>query len=208
MSRLTIRDFLINAGWSEHVVCGMLASMKYESAFSTTALGDKGTSYGLCQWHGGRWTRLKNFCEKHNLDESSEQGQLTFLGYELKTYYKTLYKKLVECDNPYDAGYWFCYSYEIPASRDTSSAKRGQLAKDYYNEWYHVPDQISFELGECVKVKENAVWKNGKKVSKWVPKTKMYIRKIEDNDIYLISRYKEVKLYTGRINVEWLEKRK
>ena len=30
--------------------------IQHESSFNTQALGDGGTSYGICQWHNGRWT--------------------------------------------------------------------------------------------------------------------------------------------------------
>lgn len=41
---------------------GILANIRWESGFNPTALGDGGTSYGLCQWHMGRWDNLVEYC--------------------------------------------------------------------------------------------------------------------------------------------------
>ena len=36
----------------------------------------------------------------------------------------------------YDAGYYFCYNFEIPADRANRSVTRGNLAKDTYWQKY------------------------------------------------------------------------
>ena len=63
-----IYNYLSEQGFSDAAICGILANIEHESGFRTDALGDGGTSYGICQWHNGRWNNLKNYCNKNNLD--------------------------------------------------------------------------------------------------------------------------------------------
>ena len=65
----------------------MLANIKAESSFRPTAYNSNGGSYGICQWTGGRKTRLQNYCEDNGLDYTTLYGQLCFLEYELRNYY-------------------------------------------------------------------------------------------------------------------------
>lgn len=124
--------------------CGILANIKYESNFKTTIKGDNGTSYGICQWHNARFTNLKNYCTKNELDYKSIEGQLHYLEYELTKSYKSVlnYLKKVSNDSTgsYNAGYKFCYSFERPAKKSESSVKRGNYAKTYFKKYYKAPD--------------------------------------------------------------------
>ena len=52
--------------------CGVLANMEHESAFQLTVLGDSGTSFGLCQWHAGRYAALRSFCASRQYTENQE----------------------------------------------------------------------------------------------------------------------------------------
>lgn len=52
-----IYEFLVsNMGLTSAAACGVIANIQYESGFSPTKLGDHGTSYGICQWHNGRFS--------------------------------------------------------------------------------------------------------------------------------------------------------
>lgn len=42
-------------GLNSAAACGVLANIEAESNFILTSYGDGGTSYGLCQWHDGRF---------------------------------------------------------------------------------------------------------------------------------------------------------
>ena len=53
-----IFNYLKSQGFNNAAISGILANIEYESGFKTTLYGDGGTSYGLCQWHQGRFTRL------------------------------------------------------------------------------------------------------------------------------------------------------
>ncbi|MCR4908968.1 MAG: hypothetical protein K5985_09050, partial [Lachnospiraceae bacterium] len=67
---------------------GVLANIRAESNFNPAALGDNGTSFGICQWHATRYTALIDYCEKKGLDYKTLDGQLSYLNYELSGTYK------------------------------------------------------------------------------------------------------------------------
>ena len=132
--------------------CGVLANIKYESGFKPDIYGDNGTSYGICQWHLGRFERLKSYCSENGYDYTSLNGQLHYLDYELnKSYKKVLsYIKSVPdtAQGAYDAGYYWCVYFEIPANKEQSGAKRGNLAKNTYYPKYSVSESEESSSGE------------------------------------------------------------
>ena len=120
--------------------CGVLANIYYESGFDPHMEGDNNTSYGICQWHAGRKTNLINYCKSNNLDYTTLEGQLAFLKYELVNSYSKIYNYMLDekntADGAYDAGWYWCYNFEVPANRETVSVTRGNLAKNTYWEQY------------------------------------------------------------------------
>ena len=115
---------------------GVLANIARESSFRPDALGDGGTSYGICQWHAGRYTNLKNWCGQNGKDYTTLDGQLWYLKYELEKSYTGVlnYVKGVvdSSEGAYNAGYYWCKKFEVPADTENNSVKRGTLAKDTY----------------------------------------------------------------------------
>ena len=120
--------------------CGVLANIYYESGFDPHMEGDNNTSYGICQWHADRKTNLINYCKSNNLDYTTLEGQLAFLKYELVNSYSKIYNYMLDekntADGAYDAGWYWCYNFEVPANRETVSVTRGNLAKNTYWEQY------------------------------------------------------------------------
>ena len=120
--------------------CGVLANIYYESGFDPHMEGDNNTSYGICQWHADRKTNLINFCKSNNLDYTTLEGQLAFLKYELVNSYSKIFNYMLDekntADGAYDAGWYWCYNFEVPANRETVSVTRGNLAKNTYWEQY------------------------------------------------------------------------
>lgn len=116
-------------------ICGIVANIIYESNGMPTALGDNGTSYGICQWHDDRWQQLINYCNAAGYDWTSLDGQLMFLWYDLNTLFPDLKDLLIACpdsmDGAYKAGYAFCLSYESP--QDTSTKAEIRAAEAMYN---------------------------------------------------------------------------
>ena len=130
--------------------CGILANIYCESGFRTNAIGDGGTSVGICQWHNSRWTNLRNYApdEWQTLD-----GQLSFMRKELLGRYRgTLdYLRAVTDDEQgaYDAAYYWCMHYEMPDKIVSRSTTRGYLAKNVYWKRYGLgEEETESEIGE------------------------------------------------------------
>ena len=123
-------------GYNRAAAAGLLANINAESGFRVNANGDSGQSYGICQWYSSRKSRLLNWCQSNGLDPATLGGQLYFLKYELETYYPSVHKYMKNVANSeqgaYDAGYYFCYHFEAPASKASKSVSRGNKARSTY----------------------------------------------------------------------------
>lgn len=132
-----------NVGFNSAAACGILANIECESSFNPNLYGDNGTSYGICQWHAERLTSMQDWCSENGYDWKSLTGQLNYLKKELSAntsayLYNGLkisnYMKSVEnsASGSYDAGYYWCYYYEVPANKENVSVTRGNKAKNNY----------------------------------------------------------------------------
>ena len=128
-------------GFNAAAACGIMANIRHESNFHPGALNSAG-SYGLCQWTGGRRWSLESYCDNNGFDYESLHGQLSFLAYELRNHYPSVYNHLMSVDNSvdgaYSAAYEFCYNFEKPADRSGQSASRGRLASGSYWSRYKI----------------------------------------------------------------------
>ena len=128
---------LASMGYSKAAICAILANMQAESGFRTTAVGDGGTSYGLCQWHAGRKQRLFDFCAQNGYDVNSVQGQCAYLDYELKTGYGGVYSALVSApdtiEGAKEAAKVWCIYFEVPANRYQRAEERAAYVDRYWN---------------------------------------------------------------------------
>ena len=68
-------------------VVGILANIKRESGFKPSSVGDNGTSFGICQWHNGRGTKMKKTAGSNWA--SNIEGQVDYLWKELTGSYKS-----------------------------------------------------------------------------------------------------------------------
>ena len=120
--------------------CGVMANIYAESTFRPTAShteSNGSVSYGICQWNGTRKTRLENYCTENGYDYTTIDGQMHYLEYELKNYYKsTVYTPITQVENSadgaYSAAYTWCVKFEIPANKETVGATRGNSAKNTF----------------------------------------------------------------------------
>ena len=123
-------------GLNRAAACGVLANIQYESGFDPTVWGDGGTSHGLCQWHNDRCWNLSRFCRENGYDENSVYGQMAYLQTELTEHYPAVleYLQSVEDseDGAYDAAWYWCYYFEVPADRQNQAALRGESAAYTY----------------------------------------------------------------------------
>ena len=122
--------------------CGIIANIHYESRFNPQALGDYGTSYGLCQWHNRRFRYLVSWCEENGYDFTTVEGQLYYMKSELEGYYSFVYEHLKSVANTsrgaYSAGNYWCLYYEKPKNKIVSGDLRGELARQRY--WHILKD--------------------------------------------------------------------
>lgn len=127
-------------GYSEAAACGIMANIRCESTFNPHAWNAGGGSYGLCQWTGGRYGRLQSWCGSNGYDYTTIDGQLAYLQYELQNYYPGVENYIRSVENTsagaYNAGQYYCYHFEAPASRGSVSVYRGGLASGTYWESY------------------------------------------------------------------------
>ena len=116
--------------------CGVLANIYRESSFNPAAVGDNGTSFGICQWHNDRASRLRGWCKDNDYDWQSMEGQLNYLAYELQTYYPNTFRMVKGVKNSkagaYEAAYNWCCYYEIPVDTQNTAKMRGSLARDMF----------------------------------------------------------------------------
>ena len=121
-----IARYLIKKGYSPSQASGIAGNIYVESGYNPGALGDSGTSYGLCQWHKARWKRLVRFCEDEDLDSASVEGQLIYLDWELKTHERRAFKELMITTTPYDSAYAFAKYFERPSEIKSNRMKKAK----------------------------------------------------------------------------------
>lgn len=150
-----IYDYLTKEmGLNHAAACGVLANIQCESNFATTAVGDGGTSYGLCQWHLGRFSQLVNWCKANGLNYHLVDGQLSYLRHELETGYANVYQYISSvpdtAQGAYDAAYYWCMYYEIPSNTQARSIQRGNMAMEEFfpKELGTIPEEIDEEIKE------------------------------------------------------------
>lgn len=123
-------------GLNKAAACGVLANVLCESGFSPVAVGDGGSSYGICQWHAGRFSSLVGWCNARGYNYHSVEGQLRYLQYELETGYSGVLNYLQNVPDTargaYEAGYYWCMHFEIPNDTVNRSIQRGKIAMGSY----------------------------------------------------------------------------
>ncbi|MBE6785817.1 MAG: fibronectin type III domain-containing protein [Ruminococcaceae bacterium] len=120
--------------------CGIMANMEHESKFDPTlVITDTNglLSGGLCQWNGGRFSNLQYFCSQNGYNYLSIEGQIAYLRHELSSRsYSYIYDYLKDVSNDaegaYDAAWYWCYYFEVPANRSYKADSRGYSAETKY----------------------------------------------------------------------------
>lgn len=113
-------------GLPMEAACGIAANMFYESRWEPQRYAYDGSgSYGLCQWLGGRCSRLWSFCEANGLDGTTVEGQIAYMMDELARY-----PGVELTGDPYSVGYTFCVFFEAPNDVYTQARMRAQYAEE------------------------------------------------------------------------------
>lgn len=119
---------------------GIIANIHHESTFRANAVGDNGTSFGICQWHYGRGNNMKTHCLNYNgvSWDNNLSGQVDYLIHELKNSYKSTWEKVTSAPNTLqgaqDVAKYFCINFEIPSDKYTKAEQRAATAETYWNQ--------------------------------------------------------------------------
>ena len=131
----TVVDYLMKKGLNAAAACGVAGNIYYESNFNTSAVGDGGTSFGICQWHEGRGDAMKSYVGSGWA--SNLTGQLEYLWHELNTNYTGTLNKLKSVSNTEsgtkNAADYFVRNFEVPADVNNESLKRQAKAVEYFS---------------------------------------------------------------------------
>lgn len=146
-----IIQYLMNKGFNCASAVGLTANIYYESNYNPSAIGDKGTSFGLCQWHNTSYFKfgdmMKQYANASGSWEKNVSGQLDFLVYTLSEGFRStstaqsneffyIYKHLMSVPNTLagamNSADFFVRNYERPPSIDAESAKRQAKAKELW----------------------------------------------------------------------------
>jgi len=125
-----IVDFFKKKGLTTTQSSGIAGNLKVESGFDVKAVGDKGTSFGLAQWHNERWSNLKSWCSKKGYDPYSVDGQLEYLWHELNHSEQRALSELKKQNDPAKAAYVFARYFERPSEISKSRLKFAQEIYD------------------------------------------------------------------------------
>lgn len=128
--------------------CGVMANIEKESNFNPNLIITDSNglpSGGLCQWNGGRFNNLRNYCRNFGYDYRTIEGQIAYLSWEMaSSSYGFVYDYLKKVPNnasgAYDAAWYWCYYFEIPSDRYSRADQRGRLAQSSYWPDYGVED--------------------------------------------------------------------
>ena len=133
----TIVKFLVDKGLNNAAACGICGNIKFESGFRAEAIGDNGTSFGICQWHNERGAAMIRMAGITNWSNNLT-GQLNYLWYELENNYSSVLTELKAVENTEEgakkAADIFVRRFEIPANVDSESLKRQEAAAEYFNQ--------------------------------------------------------------------------
>lgn len=123
-----------NTAQAKAVITNLYFESRYnpaESVIDTNGL----TSYGICQWNGERFERLKSFCNTRQLDYSEMDSQLAFLAYELENTHSVQYDVMKSFPDTaqgcYDAAYYWAENFEVCSSAYWTG--RAESAYAYYS---------------------------------------------------------------------------
>ena len=132
-----VYNFLIAQGYTASAAAGIMGNIKQESGFRTGAIGDGGTSMGICQWHDtspgrGRMTNMKNYAAAMGKSSTDLGAQLAFLMNELKSY-KELTPSASANYSASEMAEKFCVQFERPNMNHANLSGRQSYANGYYN---------------------------------------------------------------------------
>ena len=129
-------QFFVDNGYTVNQAKGIVGNLMHESGDPTlnniSNIGDKGTSFGIAQWHDtskgiGRWTNLKNWAKENGKSEKDFETQLQFVLKELKE--NQLWDKRLKSTKTIDeATKSFMEDFERPSKKSAAFLNRLKYA--------------------------------------------------------------------------------
>jgi len=119
-------------GLPDHVAKGIIANAQAESSLNPYAVGDNGTSEGLCQWHSSRRREMLTYTQPRIASgEDPVVAQTDFLVYDMKKNYGSTYNKILSAKSSADVADIMCREYERPRNVGAEVARRRSIAQSY-----------------------------------------------------------------------------
>ena len=166
---ISVVNFLMKKGLTKEQALGVAGNIMGESGFNPSAIGDKGTSGGLAQWHGKRFTALQNFATSIGRDWRDPEVQMEYLWHELNTTESNTLRNLRRAGSVEEASRVWGHDFERFSGYENYGNSKYSERADYarqvgeafgiYGEekgihWAGIPDGKS-ELTESITEKIN-----------------------------------------------------
>lgn len=136
-----IYSYMAGKGLSDYAIAGILGNIQSESGFDPQAYNpnDNGSpSYGLCQWHAGRYTNLKNFAGVYGEPPSIDMNtQLDFLWNELQTSHSSTLSGLQSATSAAEASWVWGNKFEVFAGYDNYNGTAHTTRRNQSETWYN-----------------------------------------------------------------------
>lgn len=123
-------NFFVNKGLTKEQAAGIAGNFFMESSFNTEILGDNNTSFGIAQWHGPRWEKLKQFAKAKGASEKDLHTQLEYAWEELQTTERKALDKLITAKSARESANIFSHMFERPKFYNK---EREVKAEEFYN---------------------------------------------------------------------------
>ena len=121
-------DYFVKQGWTRQQAAGIAANFQAESGFNAHAIGDRGSAYGIGQWHADRQAAFAAWAG-HSIRMAGLPEQLAFAQYELtQGSRKAAGDRLKSATSAAEAGAIVSRYYESPADVAGEMGRRGALA--------------------------------------------------------------------------------
>ncbi|MEU6558779.1 phage tail tip lysozyme [Nocardia nova] len=123
-----IYDYLIEKGFTPAQAAGIIGNMQIESGFRTDAYNSGEGAIGLCQWEGGRRSKLEAFAGNK---VGNWKTQVDFMVHEMQTSETGAYARVKASKTPGEAAAAFDQYYE--RSSGEARGKRISAAENFAN---------------------------------------------------------------------------
>ena len=119
-------NYYLNRGIKANVAAGIVGNLYKESGLNPTAIGDKGTAFGVAQWRGDRLSNLKNYASSKGKSHADLTTQLDFI---LDEKGENQVLSLMGNQSPEVAAKTFADKYERPNPQYADYSTRSSVAK-------------------------------------------------------------------------------